>query len=56
MKKYVEAKIQGDWCTIDRMDITETATFTIYNENGESTDFPIDEYELRIVQYEEKGE
>ena len=51
MKQYIEAKIDGEWCTVDRMDITEKAVFTIYNNNGDPTDYPIDDYELRITQY-----
>lgn len=43
MKQYIEAKIEGEWCTIDRMDITETATFTI------------DKFELRVAKYSNAG-
>jgi len=53
MKQYIEAKIDGEWCTVDRMDITEKAVFTIYNDNGDPTDYPIDDYELRITQYQD---
>lgn len=52
MKKYIEAKIDGEWCIIDQMDITEDATFSIQNENGDPTYYKIDDYELRIVRYE----
>lgn len=55
MKQYIEAKIEGEWCAIDRMDITETATFTIYNDNGDPTDYPIDKFELRVAKYTTAG-